>query len=134
MEEESGGGGDGERTHTPTSETAGVVGNRPGHCARGEYGLLALEAPAGDQADRERVVGEDATAGSPVEIKDMRIKEEDWNCAPLSGSQQEWKAGVKSGLLVRDYCAHPEGYAGGRPRPLMDKHQDTRVPPVENPT
>ena len=41
----------------PVADTAGAAGARTKHRVSCEFGLLAVEAPTGDQVDRERLVG-----------------------------------------------------------------------------
>ena len=77
----------------PAADIAGVYGARPEHCARGEYGLLVMEAPEGDQSDRERVAGGYGTTGSPVEMEAMEMEEEYRQRAPPTRSQKEWEGG-----------------------------------------
>ena len=83
--EESGGGGYWKWTCIPESDTSGVSGAKPEHRTSGEYGLLALEAPAGDHFDRARVVGGDGTTELPVDTEVMETEEEACQRAQTAG-------------------------------------------------
>ena len=53
--EESGGGGDGERTCISAADVAGIASARTEHRVSDEYVTLSLEAPTGDKSDEAGV-------------------------------------------------------------------------------
>ena len=70
------GGRNGDRMCMPAADTAGVASARHKHRVSIKYGLMALEAPVGDQYDITRVVGVASTTGLPVDTEATKTEAE----------------------------------------------------------
>ena len=71
---------------TPSADFASAVGARPEHRASGNYGLLSLADPSGDQANEQRVARVDGPAETS-ETAEMETEEEDRQRGPPARSQ-----------------------------------------------